>query len=62
MKNLHLLIFGSSEEEIRKNGIAAIEDALDSHKTILGDRANALCAGYEFEFVSETSMADITRG
>ncbi len=59
MKNLHLLVIGSSSEEIRKNGHQAIQDALHD-LAIYGDRANALASDeFEFDFCAESTMADL---
>lgn len=60
MHNLHLLIFGSTEEEIRANAAKALDDAFKLHSS-MGDRANCLSDEYEFEFREESSMWDIVK-
>lgn len=56
MKNLHLLIIGSSEEEIRANTLLALEEAL-KHHSYMGDMANCLSNEFEYEFVEEDCIA-----
>ena len=59
MNNLHLLIIGSSEEEIRANAAKALDDAFEMYKRS-GNQANCLAPDeYEFEFRPEPTMADI---
>jgi len=58
MRNLHLLIFGNTEEEIRANCLAALEDALHLHKQ-MGDEANCLGEEFEFDFVEEDTMCSL---
>lgn len=58
MHNLHLLIFGSTEEEIRANAAKALDDAFRNHKA-MGDSANCIGDEYEYEFRKEKYMADI---
>ncbi len=59
MKNLHLLIIGSSEEEIRKNCAEALDRTFGRYK-YLEDRAGEFNPGkYDSEFVPENSIGAI---
>lgn len=59
MKNLHLLIIGSTEEALRANVLSLLEEALESHR-LFGDKASSLIPSTgEFEFTNAEYMVDI---
>jgi hypothetical protein len=59
--NIHLIIFGNTEKEIRDNAKKAIDEAIEFFNRKAYDVSVFALDEFEFEFVEESSMSELQR-